>query len=206
MKYVYRVVNVLLALAVFPTLYFVDLIYAEMSVSLIKKAAVYESLSIKEIVDIFTGKSDYSALLSIFKVDTSSVFKWPQEFNILNTRLIIIGVLLAVMLLSALFIFIFSCVSGKRIPVLVSSAVGLISIIAANIVFKSVAAEFTSGNINIVKALSGGGLIQSLVGSAVNIDSVRFAGFQNAEIMIFAGLITWTAIFYLSELGDTEKK
>ena len=75
--------------------------------SLIKKAAVYESLSIKEIVDIFTGKSDYSALLSIFKVDTSSVFKWPQEFNILNTRLIIIGVLLAVMLLSALFIFIF---------------------------------------------------------------------------------------------------
>ena len=204
MKYVYRLVNALLSLAVFPVIYFLDLLYIEASVTG-ASSALYERISIKDYFDLKAGRSDYSTIFSLLNIDFNGVFRWPEQFAPINKRLVVVLVCLALMLIAAVIILVFSIFSNKRMPVLISSGVGLVAISVATAVFSSIGTEFTSGNINIISAFSDSSILSALGGSLLQIGAVRFGGFQAAEIIIFVGLILWTAIFYLSELGETKK-
>ena len=203
MKYVYRIVNALLALAVLAVMWFVDLIYIEAGLSITDKAVMYESFSAHEILQIFQGKGDYAFLASIFQ-NSSGVFKWPEQFNIINARLIAILILVFLIILSVIFIIVFSCVSNKRIPVVISSAFGLLCQIAIIPVFSSIAGEFTGGNINVISSLAGTSILTTLGDALLDIEALELGGIQNGIILLFIALIVWTGIFYLSELGENK--
>ena len=194
MKYLYRIVNIILAALFFPAVFFLDLIFFRASTSLAKYGRE-ESISLKRIIDIFTGNDPLSSL-----VKSDKGFTWPEGLAPLNARLIAAAVALGVAALAALFIIIFSICSGKRIPVLAAAGVGLAATIVMIACFNSAAGDVVDGTVNIVSAI--GGLITSLIGGVVSIDKLMLGGFHNGLLIIFILLIVWTASYMLIELGD----
>lgn len=110
MKYLYRIVNIILAALFFPAVFFLDLIFFRASTSL-AKYGLEESISLKRIIDIFTGNDPLSNL-----VKSDKGFTWPEGLAPLNARLIAAAVALGVAALAALFIIIFSICSGNASP------------------------------------------------------------------------------------------
>lgn len=198
MKYVYRIVNALLAAAVFPAVIFLDFMIVRASTTIVD-AGVEESINIQRIINILMGNDRISEFVDGFG---SGGFTWPEAFAPINARLISAVAFFAVALLCALFIIIWSACSNKRIPVLSAAALGLVSTIIMICCFNSASAAITSGAINVVTAF-GSGWIASLLGGFVNIDTLAFGGFQNGMIILFVCLIIWTVVFYLIELGET---
>ena len=82
MKYLYRIVNIILAALFFPAVFFLDLIFFRASTSL-AKYGLEESISLKRIIDIFTGNDPLSSL-----VKSDKGFTWPEGLAPLNARLI----------------------------------------------------------------------------------------------------------------------
>lgn len=199
MKYVYRIVNALLAAAIFPAVLFLDFLLVRASTSL-ADVGLEETITLKRIIDIFTGHDTLSSL-----IQSSGDFSWPEAFAPINSRLIACVVFFALALIAALFIIFWSIFSNKRIPVLSASIAGLVSVIVMNACFNSAAREIMSGTINIVQAFATG-WIGSIVGSIVNIDTLVFGGFQNGMIILFVCLIIWTGAFYLVELGEPKEE
>lgn len=201
MKYLYRIVNALLAAVIFPIIIFMDFIYLRIGTTVIE-AGLQETLTVKDIIDIVRGEHYFSF---IYDGATSSGFSWPEAFDILNGRLITSGVCLALVIIVALFIIIWSICSSKRIPVLIATGVGLVSTIVMMCCFSSAASVITTGVIGIKDILSAG-LLTSLVGSLVKIEAISLAGFQNGLIFTFIFLIIWTLAFYLIEIGETKEE
>lgn len=196
MKYLYRIVNIILAALFFPAVFFLDLIFFRASTSL-AKYGLKESISLKRIIDIFTGNDPLSGL-----VKSDKGFTWPEGLAPLNARLIAAAVALGVAALAAIFIIIFSVCSGKRIPVLAAAGVGLAATIVMIACFNSAAGDVVDGTVNIVSAIGGSSLITALIGGVVSIDKLMLGGFHNGLLIIFILLIVWTASYMLIELGD----
>lgn len=196
MKYLYRIVNIILAALFFPAVFFLDLISFRASTSL-AKYGLEESISLKRIIDIFTGNDPLSSL-----VKSDKGFTWPEGLAPLNARLLAAAVALGVAALAALFIIIFSICSGKRIPVLAAAGVGLAATIVMIACFNSAAGDVVDGTVNIVSAIGGSSLITALIGGVVSIDKLMLGGFHNGLLIIFILLIVWTASYMLIELGD----
>ena len=201
MKALYRIVNALLAASVFPVAVFVDLILFRLSTT-IAEGGLEESISIKFIIDVITGKEAmwYDLIMS-----NSSGFSWPAALNPIKGRLIACVVFFALALIASLFIIVWSCCSNKRLPVIIASAGGLISTIVMIACFNSAAGLFMDGTINILSVFSSG-WIMSLAGKFVSVDLLSLGGFHNGFIFIFIGLLVWTGAYYLVELGDTEEE
>ncbi len=206
MKYVYRIVNALLAIAIFPATVFLEFVLLRVSTT-VAEAGVEESITLKFIIDVLSGNHPtWSKLLP-----EAGTFTWPEALDPIKSRLIAVVVLFAVALVAALFIFFWSIFSNKRIPVLASAIIGMGSTIAMNAVFNSAAAFLMDGRINVVEIFTSSWII-SLVGNLIKVDYIGFAGFQNAIIFLFVGVIVWTLAFYLVEWGEpkeeeiTEKK
>ena len=62
MKYVYRIVNALLAAAIFPAVLFLDFLLVRASTSL-ADVGLEETITLKRIIDIFTGHDTLSSLI-----------------------------------------------------------------------------------------------------------------------------------------------
>lgn len=204
MKVLYRIVNILLAAALFPCTLFLSFIHFGIKLD-IADAAVVESLSLMRIINIVTGKDRASTILSFFESDSGS-FLWPSEFQPINTRILIFVIAFFLMLVIGLFIIIWSICTKKRLPILIAAVLGLASVITMNTAFDSFAAEILQGNIDIVNALMGSGIIASLAGKFLSVSQFYLDGFQNADLFIYIALIAWTVIFYLLDLGDEEIK
>ena len=111
MKYLYRIVNALLAAAVFPSLLFLDGILLRASTSLFD-AGLQETFTFMRIINILTGKETFFGIP--FEPGTAS---WPAALDPVKGKLIACVVFLALTLVAALFIFFWSIFSNKRIPV-----------------------------------------------------------------------------------------
>ena len=96
MKYVYRIIDALLAAAVFTNLLFTDLIFFQASTTLFD-AGLEESVNLKKIIDILSGNDSLSGLLP-----EAGSFKWPAAFDPINGRLIACGVAIALALQNSL--------------------------------------------------------------------------------------------------------
>ncbi len=201
MKALYRIVNGLLAAAVFPVIIFVDLILFRLSTTVFE-AGLEETISIKFIIDVITGKENFWHEMII---KNSSGFSWPVALDPIKSRLIAFAVCFVLVILISLFIIIWSCCSNKRIPVLAASIGGLITTIVMIACFNSAASLFVSGSINLVSLFSTGWLA-SILGNFVSVDLLTLGGFQNGLIFIFVGLIVWTGAYYLIEIGDTDEE
>lgn len=201
MKYVFRIVNALLAAAIFPATIFLEFILLRISTTLFD-AGLEESISIKFVIDVLTGKEEmwYNLIFS-----DGGTFTWPAVLDPIKSKLIAVVVLFGVALVAALFVFIWSICSNKRIPVLAASGVGIASTVAMTAVFNSAAQFLMDGTINVVEIFSSNWLV-SLVGELVVVDYIGFAGFHNAIIFLFAGIIVWTLSFYLVEIGEPKEE
>lgn len=201
MKALYRIVNGLLAAAIFPVAIFVDLVLFRLSTTIFE-AGLEEAISVKFIIDVITGKEQFWHEMII---KNSSGFSWPVALDPIKGRLIAVAVCFVLVLLISLFIIIWSCCSNKRIPVLAASVGGLISTIVMIACFNSAASLFVSGSINLVSLFSTGWLA-SILGNFVSVDLLTLGGFQSGFIFIFIGLIVWTGAYYLIEIGDTDEE
>ena len=72
-------------------------------------------------------------------------------------------------------------------------------------VFNSVAKLLMDGTINVVELFTSNWII-SLLGEIIVVDYIGFAGFHNAIIFLFVGIIVWTLSFYLVELGEPKEE
>ena len=205
MNYLYRIVNALLAIAMFPLIIFSDLIAFRAGASFVEEVGLQDAISIKFIIDVITGKEAFFHEM-IFENSTGT-FTWPSGLDPIKAHLIAFLVCFAVALLACVFIFFWSIFSSKRIPVLISTAVGLISTIAMIACFDVVATRIVDGTVNLIGALSTSP-IASIIGGFVSIDGLMLGGYQNGMIFVFIGFLVWTGAYYLIEIGDndTEKK
>lgn len=203
MKALYRIVNALLAAAIFPAAIFLDLIFFRASTS-IADAGLQEGISIKFIIDVITGKETFFHDMLIDKAGLSSL-SWPQELDPVKGQIIATLVFFALALVAALFIVIWSICSNKRLPVIIASAAGLISTIVMIICFNSFAAPIVDGTINVIKIFSSNWLI-GLLGNMVSVDHLSMGGVHTGMIMLFIALIVWTGAFYLVEMGETKEE
>ncbi len=201
MKALYRIVNALVAASVFPVAIFVDLLLFRVSTSFVD-AGLEESISIKFIIDVITGKE---TLWHDLIMKNSNGFSWPSALDPIKGRLITCAVCFVLAIVACLFIIVWSCCSNRRIPVLVASAGGLISTIVMTVCFNSAADLIVNGTINLFEVFSGGWFV-SLVGSFVSVDKLMLGGMQNGFIFIFIGLLVWTGAYYLIEIGDTDEE
>lgn len=201
MKALYRIVNGLLAAAVFPVIIFADLILFRLSTTIFP-AGLEQGISVKFIIDVITGKETFWHEMIIKK---SSGFSWPVALDPIKGRLIAAAVSFVLVILISLFIIIWSCCSNKRIPVLAASIGGLIATIVMIACFNSAATLFMNGTINLISLFSTGWLA-AILGNFVSVDLLTLGGFQSGLIFLFAGLIIWTGAYYLIEIGDTDEE
>lgn len=199
MKYVYRIVNILLAIAVYPAVLFTDFIYFGIKLDM-ADAAMVESITIKRIIDFFAGKDPLSFLLK----DSTKPLTWPEAFQPINARLIVCAVCLGLMVLIPIFIIVWSCITGKKLPMFIAGVSGIVIDIVMIACFNSAAKEILSGNINMIKAIVGNGLLSSLFGGAFSINHLSLSGVQNALLFIYIGVAIWTAVYWLVDLGDPD--
>lgn len=218
MKVVYRVVNALLAALVFPATFFLELIFIKVSFNdsltgisdLVAKFlpdasknplnyGIKESINLKRVIDIVRGNDRLSPLLS-----DNGEFTWPEALDRIKPHLIACAVLLGVALLTALFILIWSACSNRRLPPVIAAAVGICAAVAMIIVFNRAAAHVMNGDLNLIEIFAGAGIMSSVLGEAIQVDSLVLGGFQNAIIILLALVIVWTVIFVAIEWGDAE--
>ena len=201
MNALYRIVNALLAAVIFPVILLMDFIYFRIGTTVVE-AGLHETLSIKDFIDIVRGDHTFSY---IYELAADSDFSWPKAFDVINGRLIASGVCLALVVVVAIFIIVWSCCSNKRIPVIAASVAGLISTIVMMVCFSSASSVITNGIISVSDILDSGMLV-SLIGNLVKIEAISLAGFQNGLIFTFIFLLVWSAAFYLIEIGEPKEE
>lgn len=207
-----KVVNALIAAAIFPVAIFLDFIFVQIGTTDSAQSifelfgtdysgvGVEQSLSLYNIYEIYKGDHYLSGM---FK-NSSGPFMWPQALEPLNGRLIAFAVFFALSLLIALFILVWSICSDKRLPVILAAAGGIVSSIIMIACFNSAAGELTSGAISLVSLFSEG-LLSNLLGGFVGIDTLVLGGFHSGFIIIFVAIIVWTGAFMLVDIGETKE-
>ena len=202
MKYVYRIVNALLAAVVFPAALLQEFVLFRLSTSIVE-VGLEETLTLKQIIGFFLGTERLMGF-TYDDIKSPGAFEFPKALDPVKGYLIATVVAFALALVAAIFIIIWSICSNKRIPVIVSCVLGIAAVIVMNSCFNSAVAPIVEGSINVVSLFSSG-LIASLLGKAVFVDTLCFAGFQNGIIIAFIAILLWTAAFYVVEIGDTEE-
>ncbi len=215
MKYVMKVINALIAAAIFPAAYFLDLFFiqvgtnknAQWLIQLFSEnsagVGVEEALSIHEIVQIIRGEHIYSSMFD----NMSGGFTWPEALNPLNGRLITVAVCFVLCLLIALFVIVYSICSSKKLPVVIAAIAGLISAIIMISCFNSAANVIVSGEISIQSILStADGWLTNILLGFVGVDTLMLGGFHSAFIIIFVCIIVWTGAFALIEIGENKEE
>ena len=203
MKYLYRIVNALLAAAVFPAAVFLEFVLIRLSTSLVE-AGLEETLTLKKIIGFFLGTDDIVGF-TYQEIRSPEGFVFPEALEPVRGQLIAVVVAFAIALAAAIFIIIWSICSNKRIPVIAAALAGIVAVIVMNACFNSAAAPLIDGTINVVKLFSSGWLV-SLLGNIVFVDALCFAGFQNGIIIAFVMILLWTAAFYIVEIGEPKEE
>lgn len=203
MKYLYRIVNALLAASIFPAALFLEFILIRLSTSLVE-AGLEETLTLKKIIGFFLG-TDTIVGFTYKEIKSPEGLIIPEALEPVMGQLIAVVVTFAIAIIAAIFIIIWSICSNKRIPVIAASVIGIASVIIMNACFNSAAAPIIDGTINIVKLFTSNWLV-SLLGNIVFVDTLRFAGFQNGIIIAFVAILIWNAAFYLVEIGEPKEE
>lgn len=195
----YRIVNGILALAVFPAFIFLQLVYMKVSPGFIDYGMDIE-INLKRLVDLMGGTDSLSEKLSGDGLSGVWNALTPARGKVI-AMLFFIGIAL----LAALFIVVVSFITSKKPVYIVGAGIGFVSTIVFKIIFSSIAKMFISGEINVIDMISDG-IIGSLIGMIINVDAMRIGTFANAFIILFACLLLWTGIYYVTDVGLEDKK
>lgn len=203
MKYLYRIVNALLAATIFPVALLLEFVLLRLSTSLVE-VGLEETLTLKHIIGFFLG-TDTIVGFTYDDIKSPEGFVFPEVLNPILPQIIAVVVTFALAIIAAVFIIIWSICSNKRLPVIISSVTGIVSVIIMNACFNSAAAPLIEGTINVVNLFSSNWIV-SLLGNIVFVDTLCFAGFQNGMIIVFVALLLWSAAFYIVEIGEPKEE
>ncbi|MBQ8763104.1 MAG: hypothetical protein IJZ07_03265 [Clostridia bacterium] len=203
MKYVYRIVNALLAAIIFPVALLLEFVLVRLSTTLVD-AGIEETFTLKQIIGFFLG-TDTIVGFTYEDIKSSGPVEFPAILDPIKGELIATVIAFAIAIIAAIFIIIWSICSDKRIPVIIASVAGIAAVITMTACFNAAAAPILDGTINVVKIFSSGWLV-SLLGEIVLVDTLAFGGFHNGMIIVFVALLVWTAAFYIVEIGEPKEE
>ncbi len=203
MKYLYRIVNALLAATIFPVALLLEFVLIRLSTSLVE-VGLEETLTLKHIIGFFLG-TDTIVGFTYNDIKSPEGFVFPEALNPVLPQIIAVVVTFALAIIAAVFIIIWSICSNKRLPVIISSVIGIVSLIIMNACFNSAAAPLIEGTINVVNLFSSNWIV-SLLGNIVFVDTLCLAGFHNGMIIVFVALLLWSGAFYIVEIGEPKEE
>lgn len=122
-----------------------------------------------------------------------------------HTALICAVAFFAIALLVAVVVFFFSCFSNKKMPALIMSLVGLISMVGLYISFGKFAAPITDGTINL-GSFFGSGFMYSLLQYVASFSELRLSTAATVMTIAYVIMICWSGAYVVIELGDKSKK
>ncbi len=203
MKYLYRIVNALLAASIFPVALFLEFVLIRLSTSF-AEVGLEETFTLKHIIGFFLGTDDIVGF-TYQEIKSPEGFVFPEVLAPVKGQLIAVVIAFAIAIIAAIFIIVWSICSNKRIPVIAASVLGIVSVIVMNACFNSAAAPLIDGTINVVNLFTSSWLI-SLLGNVVFVDTLCFAGFQNGIIIAYIAILLWTAAYYIVEIGEPKEE
>ena len=196
-KIVYKVIVVLLALSVIPIAVFSPMVQIVGSVSL-GDTYVGEHVSMYDFYKLFI-RSDTG-----FKGLDS--YEMTDEVRETMPELITAGSFLGVSLLLGVATACTAAFSRKKLPVLILSAVGCLSVVGLFRSFRAFAAPYLDGTISLAKlGLMKEGILRTIVSAIVKLEILQISSAGFLLFGAFFVIVLWTAAFMLVELGETEK-
>ena len=202
MNIVYRIVHAILAIAVFPAVIFLQLFYMEVSPSFLDYGISFE-FSLYKIFDLFGGGSSTQSLRDAFSSESLS-----NIWNLLTTAkasfvlMIICG---AITLVLTVVIIVACIVKGKRKVLLTASSVGLVTSILFKVFSSHVCRTVVESKVNVVSLFSKS-YIAGFFGDLINVDTLRIGAFSNAVLMLFMGMVIWSVVYIVTDIGLDEEK
>lgn len=198
MKIVYRIITALLTLCVIPAAYFLPILRARISISLLDNA-IQDDVSISRLYGLF---SEGGSLNGLFNGE-GDFFSNASVKSLMPAGICFL-VFFALAIILSLVIFFFAVSSNKRIVMTSLGGGGLLCMIAAYISFGRLAAPLLDGSISIGDFLNMG-ILGSIFGAAVKIEIFRLTSAPMIMAFIFAAIVIWGLAFVLTE-DESEKR
>ncbi len=201
----YRIVTALIAAATFPAMIFTSLFYFAYTIPLwpmisqdaTDTGATYFKMSIYEAL------SDYSGFKGLFmgsdaKVDLMGVLE------LVRRQLIAVIGLYALIVILALVIIAFALFTRKKLPIVISSVIGIVALAFIPLAFNRLQAPFLDGTINLDSFLHLG--LENILDLVAKVDFIKAGEAYTFLWVIFVAILAWTGAVMLVNMGDEPKK
>ena len=193
MKTIYRIIAPILSFAIFPVLYFLPLLRAMVSSSLLGALTGNSSGTKTNLLTSLFGIGEYTSIKDIVTLaqgDTSRLETWKSVFEGLSDDikerlvnefscgkfLIASLVFFGLLVLLTLVFTVLSAVMSKHVVPLCLAGGAFVSALVMNACFNAFAKPFVTGAINLSSILNtDNALVSSLLGSAVTVDYLQLS-------------------------------
>lgn len=195
-KIVYKTIAALLALSVIPIAIYAKMIQFVGSIS-IGDSYVGEHMSLYEIYELFFGKN------AIYHPSKGA--QMSEKVRETMPWLITSGAFLAAALLVGIATAVVAVCCRKKLPTLILSAVGCMTVIGLFRAFKAFAAPYLDGTINLGDlGILGEGFLSSIASNLFKLEILQISSAGFLMFGAFGVLLLWTAAFMLVEIGETK--
>lgn len=194
MKALNRIVTALLAIAVFPVAYFTDIITVYAHANLYDSNIV-EALSIKRIVELFTGDGLFADLVK------GGASELPDGLLKFKGNFIAFVVFFAIALLVALAIIIVAAATNSRKTTAALGAAGILCLIGMKIAFSDIAAAVDAGTLTLGSLTD-----MSFMNLFGKIVLVTMSTAPVVMAVLFLAILIWNVAFIVIDLGEEQPK
>ena len=218
MKTFYRILAPILSLVIFPVLYFLPLIRAMVSSSLLGALTGSDSGAKTNLLTSTLGIGEYTSINDIVKLsqgDTTSLQAWKSVFENLGDDLkerlskefacgrflIAALVFFGLLVLLTLVFTVLSAVMSKHVVPLCLAGGAFISALAMNACFNAFAKPFVTGAINLSSIIGGtdNAIVGALLGSAVTVDYLQLSVAYTVTLFILVMIMILTVCALVEE-------
>lgn len=201
-----RIVTALIAFATFPIMIFTNLFELGYTIP-------YFYLISGDSTD--TGETSFKASISklyeLYKsggLELSNDFKVKIDFSdvlaALKPQLIALACLFGALLILALFIIIMSAFTKKKLPIVISSVLGMGVLAFIPLAFSKLSAPFLDGTLNLDSFLHTG--LESILDLVVQFDYLRASDSYTLLWVVFVAIFAWTGAVMLVNMDDKSEK
>lgn len=194
MKALNRIVTALLAAAIFPVAYFTDIITVYAHANLYDSNIV-EALSIKRIVELFTGDGLFADLVK------GGASELPDGLLKFKGNFIAFVVFFAIALLVALVIIIVAAATNSRKTTAALGAAGILCLIGMKIAFSDIAAAVDAGKLTLGSLTD-----MSFMNLFGKIVLVTMSTAPAVMTVLFLAILIWNVAFIVIDLGEEQPK
>lgn len=194
MKALNRIVTALLAAAIFPVAYFTDIITVYAHANLYDSNIV-EALSIKRIVELFTGDGLFADLVK------GGASELPDGLLKFKGNFIAFVVFFAIALLVALATVIVAAATNSRKATASLGAAGILCLIGMKIAFSDIAAAVDAGTLTLGSLTD-----MSFMNLFGKIVLVTMSTAPAVMTVLFLAILIWNVAFIVIDLGEEQPK